>query len=830
MENTYSIYGHGYRRKLFFFNASGKMEEYKLPGGTALLAWLMGIQHVLPRSCREEYYEIKPFEAKKEVNNKDDKVVPKYRSFERKLGIKDAKDRKNYEELIFGRDGKYTIVYDQELGVTSIPGNPAHVMWISDKALPIKKDGIDLLFIDGDVLREKGAMISKSVSWERTVMNLLWHLRNNKKFQEPCKLCDIPRILVTFAEDGAVYIINEGGKIQKAWLYLLNGRSEGNLREEKLGSKGYIGDSFIIMAAAAAKRLPEILPGSPCQESILGSILGSILESGAKFIRDGYPLPGKSDKVCKYKILDTICKSGNLHPIGILPSGNTQAPETYLIANPGSEVKSLELAKNYVLSGREYIEGQPILEIGKLKSIDRWEIEAFHNIRNVILDYYKQDQPIKEEQQPLSIAVFGSPGSGKSFGVKQIVKNVLGEKFVERKEFNVTQFVNEDDLSAAFQKVRDIILAGKFPLVVFEEFDVSERRWLKNFLMPMQDGKFKDGSGEHPLGKCILVFAGGTAATFDEFSAVPADKNELKAYKDQKVPDFVSRIKASINIAGPNPRDSGDYNYILRRALLLRDFCEDDSRIDMEHKDESGKPDFIDPNILKAMLLVPKFKHGARSVKTILEMSRIETGKWTPASLPLGEQMEIHVSDRRFTDILLINEIIASPLGEIAQKIHRQYYESMKDGPHKNRPNVKPWEELAMEFMLSNIDLARSYDEKLRLIGYRKAILGAKDNNGQELEQITKFKEFKPEEIEKDPQKAKDDQVLQMAMQEHDRWMLEKLESGWSYAPARDDDHKLHDCLVPWNELPDEIKEWDKDPVRDMIPILESQGYGIYKK
>jgi len=33
--------------------------------------------------------------------------------------------------------------------------------------------------VSADELRAAGAMISKSVSWERTAMNLLWQLRNN---------------------------------------------------------------------------------------------------------------------------------------------------------------------------------------------------------------------------------------------------------------------------------------------------------------------------------------------------------------------------------------------------------------------------------------------------------------------------------------------------------------------------------------------------------------------------------------------------------------------------------------------------------------------------
>jgi len=677
------------------------------------------------------------------------------------------------------------VVYDHGLGEIELPAGIKNVMWVSRKALPRNTSGLELLFITADVLRENGAMISKAVSWERSVMNLLWHLRNNDRINH---LLQIPRILVTFAEDGVLYVENKNGVISGAWLYLLSGRSEGHLHNESIDPNGHLGDAFYIMAVAAAVQLPDIIVACDAGEQPLFPQLGRIIESGALFVRKGYETDSSIEK-CDYEIVQSGNDGNAMHKIDIHSGGNTQPPDTYLIANTGNEAKTIKLAENYVKFGGDCIKGLPILEIGGLKSIDRWEIEAFHNIRNVILEYSKS-----KEQQPLSIAVFGTPGSGKSFGVKQIAKSLLGKDALGDVTFNVSQFSDETDLGAAFQQVRDIILKGKLPLVFFDEFDSDERKWLKYFLMPMQDGEFKDSSGVHPLGKCILVFAGGTATSFDEFSTAKPD--EMKAFKDQKAPDFVSRVKASINIAGPNPRSSDDKNYILRRALLLRSFCE---RFGIS---------YIDDNVLRAMLLVPQFKHGARSMETIIKMSKIGGGKWTPAGLPVGEQMKIHVSDRKFTDILLIDAICASPKGQIAMEIHRRYCKEMAD-TGVVRPNVKPWDELAMEFKLSNLNQAQSYEEKLRLIGCKMEPIDATK---------AAVLEFTAGE------------TLLMAKQEHERWMQEKLEEGWSYSPVRNDDKKLHDCLVSWEDLTDEVRNWDMEPVRNIVSILQSQGYGIYRK
>ena len=207
-----------------------------------------------------------------------------------------------------------------------------------------------------------------------------------------------------------------------------------------------------------------------------------------------------------------------------------------------------QVAMQVVLEGPEVaLQGVPWGQFGNLLTVDRQEIESYRSIRNLVAEYAGQ----KQASRPLSIAVFGTPGSGKSFGVTEMAKSLLPGQ-IEPITFNLSQFDSADDLISAFHQVRDVGLSGKIPLVFWDEFDTSLREtslgWLRYFLAPMQDGKFQEGQISHPIGRAIFVFAGGTSSSMAEF-----DKGTEKDFTSAKGPDFVSRLKGFINVLGPNP-------------------------------------------------------------------------------------------------------------------------------------------------------------------------------------------------------------------------------------------------------------------------------------
>ena len=529
------------------------------------------------------------------------------------------------------------VVWDEGYDNLDVPMDYQSVLWASGKVLPDKKqfgkiDHKCMLVLDVNVLRRAGAMISRQISWERTVADVIRQIQNNEALTY---LMSARNIMIVFAEDGILHIDNTGGKVT-AHLTLGHGGGEGALRENAPGDYHQNLSMFTLILA-------NLLKGDFFNTPETWVVRASMTTTEA-VVMMGYQFD-EDDNL-------QICSShkGNPHwPAFLVPlthieaTGKAEINENWTIANNMGDRQHLyNVAFDYVSKGAEAIEGLPQLKFGGFTTVDRWEIEAYQDIRNLIKEYTAGD-----DLRPLSVAVFGAPGSGKSFGVTQIAQNVLPGK-IEKLEFNVSQFASPSDLANAFQKVRDVILRGKLPLVFFDEFDSdrdgAQLGWLKSFLMPMQDGMFRDESGEHPLGRCILVFAGGTAATFDRF--IHNDRN----FEAVKGPDFVSRLRGTIDVLGPNPKDEdwggSDDNYLLRRALLLRSLCS--RKLDM-----TKQPAPINTGIIRAMLLVPKFKHGARSMEAVFNMSRLEGGAWEPAALPSQAQLALHLDANAFIKLVL---------------------------------------------------------------------------------------------------------------------------------------------------------------------------------
>ena len=145
----------------------------------------------------------------------------------------------------------------------------------------------------------------------------------------------------------------------------------------------------------------------------------------------------------------------------------------------------------------------------------------------------------------------------------------------------------------------------------------------------------------------------------------------------------------------------------------------------------------------------------------------------------------------------------------MAKEFHARYVaDNTKDLPS----NLKPWGKLNDSYKKANLEQAAHAIQILEAAGFnvRKAKKPV----------IFDYRRFTKKELEL------------MAELEHGRWNVERLRDGWRYGKPRDDAKKIHDCLIPWNELPDGsegVRKFDRDAVRAFPEILANAGLEIYK-
>ena len=64
----------------------------------------------------------------------------------------------------------------------------------------------------------------------------------------------------------------------------------------------------------------------------------------------------------------------------------------------------------------------------------------------------------------------------------------------------------------------------------------------------------------------------------------------------------------------------------------------------------------------------------------------------------------------------------------------------------------------------------------------------------------------------------------------HEVWAASRIAQGWTYGSVRDDEKKQTPCLVPYADLPEEEKQYDRDTAMETLKLIVSLGYDIRKK
>ena len=72
--------------------------------------------------------------------------------------------------------------------------------------------------------------------------------------------------------------------------------------------------------------------------------------------------------------------------------------------------------------------------------------------------------------------------------------------------------------------------------------------------------------------------------------------------------------------------------------------------------------------------------------------------------------------------------------------------------------------------------------------------------------------------------------IEKLAQNNHDHWAIKRMEEGWRYGPKRDDGKKEHPDLVPYGQLPESEKEYDRKTVVEALKAILALGYDVRKR
>jgi hypothetical protein len=555
-------------------------------------------------------------------------------------------------------------------------------LWETLKASPSAMSRLIVVVSAAD-LRREDAEVSKRLSWEQCAESTLSALKHDPIVAE---LSRAAHVVVNFRAGGALWIAG-GTPSPSIRLIFDHSRLEEDFDREFEGTA--YGFQTCVVTGIAHQLMaqhvgldPKSKPGSPFADTgamrramdagIMAGLAAHrrLLELGHGPVKPARPgaepafptealgaaVAARASGFVAIDVPNWVIEAGKGPWTVLAESEQLDVPTTPLVG-------LAHLTARYGLDALSHV---PALKLGDLFTVDRSEIESLRALDALIRDY----EEAKVQKKPLSIGVFGPPGSGKSFGVKALAQGILGRKLppgekVPILEFNLSQFKDTDDLIGALHRVRDAVLKGITPVAFWDEFDSQHYKWLQYLLAPMQDGAFQEGQVTHPIGKCIFVFAGGTSDTIDEFGVreppklTPEERKKLSGdaredrqreeqdyleFRRLKGPDFVSRLQGFLNVLGVNPSSETDITYPIRRALILRGMLRLKEQAELK----------IDPGLLNALLSTTLYRHGARSLEKIIGSltSGSDGGRLYRAALPPDPALERETDAVEFRQLM----------------------------------------------------------------------------------------------------------------------------------------------------------------------------------
>jgi voltage-gated potassium channel Kch len=376
----------------------------------------------------------------------------------------------------------------------------------------------------------------------------------------------------------------------------------------------------------------------------------------------------------------------------------------------------------------------------------------------------------------------------------QVAANVLA---VERSSSPLTTFVHVDD-PRLYMFLHHHALTTE--LEFFNIYEASARRLLR------ETQELRGG------GRPVLVVGAG------QFGV--AVISQLARERFQRIPSDRGLEKQRLYLVD---RDAAARATFLReRYRRFRDVCELESFALDVHEPAFDHLLEENPALAEAGVAYVCFDNDSLTIATALNLLDQAHGRLPVAARVTrrgtGIAALIQATQLRssgpapFLTVSLAEPMSEGPLAletmrsEFAREVHEEY----RRRNERRAADDKPWDDLEEEGRDRNLRHADDIARQLAAVGYR-------------LGPLVDWGEPQPD--------LPPDAVERMAEMEHERWKAERIEQGYELGPLRSDAARnlVHPELVPYAELPEDEKEYNRRLVRLRPALLARAGIRMYR-
>ncbi|KXS97477.1 hypothetical protein AC578_9071 [Pseudocercospora eumusae] len=675
-------------------------------------------------------------------------------------------------------------------------------LWDIIRDGPRTRDGVPdpdhlAVIIDADDLRAEGISLSRSLSWEQTTEDFVRNLGSNGRLDT---LVTCPNLIVRFGNEGLIH--HRGRDATDPKLYFHPRQVESDYKQ---GSH-MIGLSSAFTAGFALGFADSSPPN--CEKGIRLGISAARDMDSKGFVTNpideapDYPVDEVVDSLKAEKRFSTVSI-----PSGRISSGDSWSIFDAVTGDPA------EVARHIVTQGPENTLCRcPLQRFGNLLSVERTEQESLRAVVDAV-----QERLSLKTAQPTSIGILGPPGSGKKFVAANLAKHFARDAKVKQLVFN-GRLLRLEDLVALCHTIRDNTASGLVTVVSFENFEAilePKNELLNDFLVMMRDGHFTDRGHVRSLGSPLLFFLVNQEPPSLEGIPTPtASSIDLKDRQFIDESQLLDHLHGVVRILGPNQTSAQDKMFSVRRAMMLRQMLKQK----FPHLFEKTGHIKIEEGVLHALLLVPHYKHGLRSLDKILSTSRLSSKtRFDVSALPPEEQIQLHVDGRTFMSFLRSPKLPAALRERLAQGLFVAYKKKRTEMARtpaekealESDASMYDWDELAPELKESTRAQADDIPRKLRAVNCFML-------NEDRSDPLIHVPEFSVAEL---------DMLSEM---EHERFNAERLQRQWKMGP-RSSNKRTTPFLVPWRDLTQDWKDVDRVMVECVPRVLATAGWKIYR-